>query len=193
MQQIYAISEEQIRRGGGRLKGLALLGQAVATAIATVVVFLAFCWTYLRGGAELFGIAAPPTPWEFLASDDVILYLLYCFAQLAGFYLLLEGVRRLGASLAGNDPLGASTLRCLRLLRWGCIALALLMSVEPTLVSTSEVDVDMDLEQWVPPSLAIGVSLWPLYFSALAMIGISILQRIVGQAVALRMESESFV
>lgn len=189
MQTVYGIHEDQIRRGGRRLRWLAALGQAVVIAIAVLALLVVY---WIQRPASSGGPSIPLLR-DVLLTGDIGAYAVYSFAQLAGFYLLLEGIRRLGTSLSGVDPLGTSTLRCLSLLRWGCVVLALLMFMDLTIVGGVDMGATVSGNEWQPPRLGVGFSFWPLYFGVLAMTGIGMLQRIIDQAVVLRMESAAFV
>jgi hypothetical protein len=55
------------------------------------------------------------------------------------------------------------------------------------------ISVDMASSALIEPKLKIGASITPIYFGAMALIGLSIARRVVSEAVSLKTETQEFI
>jgi len=178
---VYLINEAQIRSNGRWLARFAVAGQVVlsAHAVSTPLVLYA-----IQAGTK-----SAQTPAEFMREayihGPLAPHNLHGVAVVAMSFLFLECVRRLGGGLATADPLGNRTVRHLGSLRWACVALTLAMGVSTEIV----------MNAGGAPGFGTGFdfSTTPLYAGLLAITGISLVRRIIRQAVILKTENESIV
>ncbi|GAB3507253.1 hypothetical protein [Pseudoxanthomonas daejeonensis] len=182
----YIINEQYIRKCGRIVSILAILGQ------------IALVYSLVRVPWVLYWIQEPVTgmqPVEFMRHA----YLRGEFASLNLLGMIktavaaasLEFVRRLGTHLSSASPLGERTARSLGNLRWPCLAMSIALSFTAQVLTDCWLSKTSTLEfrNFVDLDFSAG----PLYFGILGLIGLTLLQRIIQQALIPKTESESFV
>lgn len=178
----YAISQAQLRKDGVRLRHLAAIGQ-----IFTVL-------GILGTPLILYAIQLPAAPtlgfWAFLKkiliTDPTAMVNSYGLMKACVILLMLNRVKHLGDALSSNEPLAGDTLRHLK---WLGYAIALLVAM---LCFNIEIKPD-SMMQPVHFTTEWNMSMTPLYLGAIVLLGLSIVRRIVGQAIALKAETQAFV
>ncbi len=179
-----AISQTQLKRDGLRLKRLAALGQSflVLGMLATPFILYAIQLSNTAGSIRSFPLFIE----QIYLSGPMALVNLYGLIKSCVILVALDYTRRLGRTLSGTDPLGNDTLRHLRWLGYTLAVLVLLLcfSVE-TFPVTALQNGDFKTKWTVSSS--------PLYLGAMVWLGLSIVRRVVAQAVAFKAESEAFI
>lgn len=178
----YAISQAQLRKDGIRLRHLAAIGQ-----IFTVLGILGI-------PLILYAIQLPAAPtlgfWAFLRkiliTDPTAMVNSYALMKSCVILVMLGRVKHLGDALSSNEPLASDTLRHLK---WLGYAIALLIAM---MCFSIEIKPD-SMIQPVNFTIQWSVSMTPLYLGAIVLLGLSIVRRIVSQAVALKAETQEFV
>lgn len=182
----YAISQAQLRKDGVRLRHLAAIGQ-----IFTVLGILGI-------PLILYAIQLPAAPtlgfWAFLGkiliTDPTAMVNSYGLMKACVILAMLGRVRHLGDALSSKEPLGSDALRHLK---WLSYAIALLIAmmcfsveIKPDSMMPSVNIATQWKTQW-------SMSMTPLYLGAIVLLGLSIVRRIVIQAIALKAETQEFV
>jgi hypothetical protein len=186
---LYTINQAQLRRDGRRLKRLAATGQ-----IMLLVVLLAI-------PLILYAIAHPAMPGvgfgtffkQLLITGPYALVNLYELIKGIALFVALDRTRCLGHALTSKNPLGSDTLDQLRWLGYSLCAFTLVLCVTIERVPSTMISVDMASSALIEPKLKIGASITPIYFGAMALIGLSIARRVVSEAVSLKTETQEFI
>jgi len=175
---IYAINQTELRKNGVRLGRLALIGE-----LAVVVGIVA-------APLVLYAIAHPAEPelgfpaffMQLLMTGPSALANLYGVVQGVALFATLDRTRQLGRALSSDNPLARETVHNLKWLGYSMALLAITMCIGVDVVPTST---GFKQEPVVRFS--------PLYFGAMALIGLSIARRVIGEAIALRAEAQEFI
>ena len=178
----YAIGQAQLRKDGVRLRHLAAVGQ-----ISTVLGILGI-------PLILYAIQLPAAPtlgfWAFvgklLITDPTAMVNCYGLVQACVLLVVLSSVKQLGDALSSNEPLGSDALRHLKWLGYGIALLIAMMCFNFEIKPDSMMQPVNFTTRW-------SVSMTPLYLGAIVLLGLSIVRRIVSQAIALKAESQEFV
>lgn len=178
----YAISQAQLRKDGVRLRHLAAIGQ-----IFTVLGILGI-------PLILYAIQLPAAPalgfWAFLGkiliTDPTAMVNSYGLMKACVILAMLGRVKHLGDALSNEEPLGSDALRHLKWLSYAIALLTALMCFSVDIKPDSMMQPINFATQW-------NVSMTPLYLGAIVLLGLSIVRRIVIQAIALKAETQEFV
>ena len=178
----YAISQAQLRKDGVRLRHLAAIGQ-IFTVLGIVGIPLI-----------LYAIQLPAAPtlgfWAFLGeiliTDPTAMVNRYGLMKAGVILVMLTSVKQLGDTLSSSEPLGSDTLRHLKWLGYGIALLIAMMCFSVEIKPDSMMQPVNFTTRW-------GVSVTPLYLGAIVLLGLSIVRRIVSQAIALKAETQEFV
>ena len=182
----YAISQTQLRKDGIRLRHLAAIGQ-IFTVLGILGIPLILYAIQLPA-------ASTPGFWAFLKkiliTDPTAMVNSYGLMKACVILAMLGRVKHLGDALSSNEPLGSDTLRHLK---WLGYAIALLIALMCFSVEIKPVSMMPSLNITTQWKTQWNVSMTPLYLGAIVLLGLSIVRRIVSQAVALKAETQEFV
>ena len=173
----YAIEASRVALLGRRLQKLALFGEVLAVA------------ALIGGPYVLARIAKSADPDRGFIGQLVSLYTgvvgpTNVYAALLALLqlLMIDVLRRVGGSLAGNDPFGGRTARLLDVLIWLVMAFGIVMAVRPELEACLQA-----------PAVKYGFNLPPLLAYAIVAAVLGVLRAFVLATHALKTENEAFV
>lgn len=179
---LHAFHQAQLQRDGANLNRLAILGEGLLVL------------GILGAPLALYAIALPIDPAldfrsflkDMYVSGPAALLNLYGLIKSGAILLMLDSVRRLGQALSGNEPLGSNTLKQLKWLTCVVAVYALMTCFGVDLKPDSTMQPANFKTDWT-------VSFTPLFLGGLALLGLSIVRRIVSQALILETEAKEFV